>query len=659
MAKVCSIDDVISVVGRPSDQRSTSQIDQILPWFLKKSELFKSLKTEVVRDIVKNCEFLSIPNDDVLIKQGERGDCFYVLLTGTVSIYIETALPEGDIVQTNGESNGVGLWKTSVKKLVRSSFGNYIARLEAGKSFGELALINKDCVRNASIITDEQCELIVVNRALYNRCIKAYQIQEFNRRRDFVEDFPLFSSWPLRYKRQMAMSLRKTTVSYGGVIVKQGDPVDAVYFVLSGEVKISVDPSLYKKSEPHRRSMSAIVNTLPEKELLYQSPKTRRHSALTRKYSRHVEVCTLKPIETIGDIELCMDLPHFTVTATCAQETDLFVLNIKNFERLILKRNPKARTMLCDIVKCKLNFWNSRSFTQDGTPVFENLLAKAREHGRQAQDASKEGGIVPSFKEDGWESIRRFSVISEANKSVMSQISMKSRPGFTRPGFISKRPGTTKSTRVSDPQEINNKMVQDLNQQRCADMVAACNIALKFTKWKGFVNKLQSFETGMSRTDEGSKENGHVTKNDVHTSRNHKTVAQRVKHVRQGITQDEAKIEKEVEANFRFLDAETESLMCSLEEKFPVEDEESVVTRLEQKMESWHARFDTRQHRRVSTAASERVVHLKRFHPQEKKHPKPGKTIILRPKTGNVREEMDSDVLASFRACAEKFNITQ
>ena len=42
----------------------------------------------------------------------------------------------------------------------------------AGKSFGELALINADCVRNASIIADEVTDLLIVNRELYSRSLK-------------------------------------------------------------------------------------------------------------------------------------------------------------------------------------------------------------------------------------------------------------------------------------------------------------------------------------------------------------------------------------------------------------------------------------------------------------------------------------------------------
>ena len=61
-----------------------------------------------------------------------------------------------------------------------------------GKSFGELALINKNCIRNASIIADEMTDLLIVNRELYNRCLHAAQAAEFEQRTNFVANQPLF-----------------------------------------------------------------------------------------------------------------------------------------------------------------------------------------------------------------------------------------------------------------------------------------------------------------------------------------------------------------------------------------------------------------------------------------------------------------------------------
>ena len=73
--------------------------------------------------------------------------------------------------------------------------------LEAGKSFGELALISKECIRNASIITEETTDLLVVNRVLYNRSLRAAQAAEFEERTKFVQDNPLFRYWQPKYKK--------------------------------------------------------------------------------------------------------------------------------------------------------------------------------------------------------------------------------------------------------------------------------------------------------------------------------------------------------------------------------------------------------------------------------------------------------------------------
>ncbi len=38
-----------------------------------------------------------------------------------------------------------------------------------GTVFGEVALINPDCVRTASIVADEKLDLVVIDRELYKR----------------------------------------------------------------------------------------------------------------------------------------------------------------------------------------------------------------------------------------------------------------------------------------------------------------------------------------------------------------------------------------------------------------------------------------------------------------------------------------------------------
>ena len=45
---------------------------------------------------------------------------------------------------------------------------------EAGESFGEIALMTKEAVRNASIIADEDTDLLLIHRELFNGTLKVF-----------------------------------------------------------------------------------------------------------------------------------------------------------------------------------------------------------------------------------------------------------------------------------------------------------------------------------------------------------------------------------------------------------------------------------------------------------------------------------------------------
>ena len=47
---------------------------------------------------------------------------------------------------------------------------------EAGQGFGEIALMTTNAERNASIIADEETDLLIINRDLFNRTVKVRSI---------------------------------------------------------------------------------------------------------------------------------------------------------------------------------------------------------------------------------------------------------------------------------------------------------------------------------------------------------------------------------------------------------------------------------------------------------------------------------------------------
>ncbi len=47
---------------------------------------------------------------------------------------------------------------------------------ETGRTFGEVALMTEDSVRNASIVADEDVDLLVIHKDLYNHTLKVCHV---------------------------------------------------------------------------------------------------------------------------------------------------------------------------------------------------------------------------------------------------------------------------------------------------------------------------------------------------------------------------------------------------------------------------------------------------------------------------------------------------
>jgi len=83
------------------------------------------------------------------------------------------------------------------------------------------------------VIADEPTDLIVIDRALYTRCVRDVITREFQQKADFIAQHPHFRTWAPKYRKQLTMALYKEVLSFDHVLTKQGAPVDAIYFIVS------------------------------------------------------------------------------------------------------------------------------------------------------------------------------------------------------------------------------------------------------------------------------------------------------------------------------------------------------------------------------------------------------------------------------------------
>ena len=98
--------------------------------------------------------------------------------------------------------------------------------------FGETSLLAEQSERIASVITDEQTELLVINRNVFDRYLRELVRESFSEKGDFVTAATYFNCCPPSIRTSLMMLLQKKTMNYGETLVGQGQPLTAVYFIL-------------------------------------------------------------------------------------------------------------------------------------------------------------------------------------------------------------------------------------------------------------------------------------------------------------------------------------------------------------------------------------------------------------------------------------------
>ncbi|KAA3677847.1 uncharacterized protein DEA37_0010467, partial [Paragonimus westermani] len=344
---------------------------------------------------------------------------FYIILSGKVSVYVNTEAVQDDAeAQQTGDSVDAKTQAAAQKKATnRTKFGNHVGNLQGGASFGELALISKDCIRNASIIADCRTDLIVVNRATYNRSLREVHLAEFRRRNDFVDECPVFSGWLRSMKRQVAMSLQKIQLPYNAVTIRQGDPVNGLMFLIKGQVLATVDILMHQKQFPDKAPksralslekklgwdgtqltdaqldpLSVLEETEHMKERLIQKPFSRLgyNASERRNGLRHLELAIYSKGAVFGELEYGFGLPTYCHSAVCIHPSEFYVLDAKNFDRLInSRRNPNGWKMLQS--KAEANLLTRCNRVQNRRiPLFQHLIERYAEEQLKAQEEQRE-----------------------------------------------------------------------------------------------------------------------------------------------------------------------------------------------------------------------------------------------------------------------------
>jgi HlyB family type I secretion system ABC transporter len=176
-----------------------------------------SLVTEEVRGLLAaSFEPVSFSFGDVIVREGEAADAFYLLVSGTARVV------------KHGES------------------GDEVALnvLHAGDSFGEMALL-EDTTRIASVRASGHIEALRLNRAVFSALTRSHPgvrsiFEALAKQRtlwNFIRVHSAFSQLPREALALLTSELERVDLTAGELVIRQGEPPGPMYVIEQGRLR--------------------------------------------------------------------------------------------------------------------------------------------------------------------------------------------------------------------------------------------------------------------------------------------------------------------------------------------------------------------------------------------------------------------------------------
>eukprot|EP00792_Barthelona_sp_PAP020_P007140 TRINITY_DN3115_c2_g1_i8.p1 TRINITY_DN3115_c2_g1~~TRINITY_DN3115_c2_g1_i8.p1 ORF type:complete len:392 (+),score=120.36 TRINITY_DN3115_c2_g1_i8:34-1176(+) len=241
---------------------------------IKKIALFKSLDEKDFHTIIDAMAIETYGPGEVLIKQGEFGDVFFILGSGSVDIYVNKDHSDG--------------------------FGVKVVSLNAPATFGELALMF-GAPRAATVQASSECTCYTLNGDVYRHILMTASKRQRDLYETFLDQVPLFSALDKWERLTIADALESQFFQPGETIVSQGEPGKEFFIIEEGKCNV------VKTTDEHPEGINVGYlepkNFFGELALQYNQPRAASVIAETRvkvaKLDSHTFSRLLGPIEEI------------------------------------------------------------------------------------------------------------------------------------------------------------------------------------------------------------------------------------------------------------------------------------------------------------------------------------------------------------------------
>ncbi|CAG9326994.1 unnamed protein product [Blepharisma stoltei] len=202
-----------------------------------------------------------------------------------------------------------------------------IARIGAGQSFGEMALIN-DKPRNATVQCLEKTVLAKLSKEDYQIAGSVHE-KTMNEKIDLLRSLPQFANWTKVSLFKLCYYFRTINFKRGQVVYKEDGPVNEVYIIKEGEFKYTKKYQL-----PLSNAFNPYDLPISSSRSNNSFNKLRKQNHLFR--TKELQIVIKQKGQMFGFEEILQHKNTREYTCTCiSNDGELFVISEKDFSKRV------------------------------------------------------------------------------------------------------------------------------------------------------------------------------------------------------------------------------------------------------------------------------------------------------------------------------------
>lgn len=313
LAQINTLEAVKRILLIPPKERPPSLLN-ILTSYTASLTFFQKLVQEQSKEAhVSCCQQMSceeFKRKEYVFRQGEEGTKFYIILQGTVSVFINTL--------------------DSIGRLEHRKVTDCIA----GDSFGERAIVLGQN-RSASIQCNEDCLFAVLEYYDFKMLLDKAIEQRFNSKVDMLKGISIFKGVPRHVLYKLTYHLEEKSYKRKQALFNEGDTPTHMYILRNGEVKFTKAMKLFNSTDE-------------------ATPTSRFSSKSNKTFAVKSQVAIIGANELFGEEEIFSRQPREYSSECYSTSADVFEISYDNF-MLTLSTHKSVFKLIKKQIKLKEN----------------------------------------------------------------------------------------------------------------------------------------------------------------------------------------------------------------------------------------------------------------------------------------------------------------